>query len=107
MDKDIIIQKAITIIKQYGVDRIVLFGSFAQGTATKDSDIDLFVVKDLPETEIRPFRIQLKKALWKELGHVHPTFDIFVDNDERIEKRIALGDLFYKEIYTKGKTIYA
>lgn len=33
----------------YQPDKIYLFGSYANGTATKDSDIDLFIVKDTNE----------------------------------------------------------
>lgn len=107
MDKDTVIKKITTIIKQYGVQRIILFGSYAYGNPTKDSDIDLLVIKDIPEKEIRDFRIKLKKDLWKNLDNISGAFDILIDNEERIKQRIALGDLFYKEIYTQGKTIYA
>lgn len=107
MDKDTVIKKITTIIKQYGVQRIILFGSYAYGNPTKDSDIDLLVIKDIPEKEIRNFRIKLKKDLWKNLDNISGAFDILIDNEERIKQRIALGDLFYKEIYTQGKTIYA
>jgi len=107
MDKGTVIKKITTIIKQHGVQKIILFGSYAYGNPTKDSDIDLLVIKDIPEKEIRDFRIKLKKELWNNLDNISGAFDILIDNEERIKQRIALGDLFYKEIYTKGKTIYA
>ena len=93
--------------KQYGIEKIILFGSYAYGTPDKDSDIDLLVIKDIPENETRDFRIKLKKALWLKLGKLNYSFDILVDNEQRIQKRIEMGDLFYKEIYSKGKLIYA
>lgn len=30
--------------REFGAEKVVLFGSYAQGTATEDSDIDLLVV---------------------------------------------------------------
>lgn len=33
----------------YQPDKIYLFGSYADGTATKDSDIDLFIIKETNE----------------------------------------------------------
>ena len=33
------------IVAGYAPDRIILFGSYAYGTPTEDSDLDLFVVK--------------------------------------------------------------
>ena len=88
-------------------EKIILFGSYAYGTPNKFSDIDLLVIKNISENETRDFRIKLKKALWINLGKYNYSFDILVDNEQRIQKRIEMGDLFYKEIYSKGKTIYA
>ena len=35
-------QKAIPIAQEYGVDSMSLFGSYARGEASEDSDLDLF-----------------------------------------------------------------
>ena len=37
------------IVEGYQPEKIYLFGSYANGTATDDSDIDLFVVKNTTE----------------------------------------------------------
>ena len=102
-----ILSEITNILKFYEIEKIILFGSYAYGTPNKDSDIDLLVIKDMPENETRDFRIKLKKALWLKLGKLDYSFDILVDNELRIQKRIEMGDLFYKEIYSKGKLIYA
>ncbi len=94
-------------LKKASPEKIILFGSYAYGTPSADSDLDLLVIKDLEEHEVRKFRLQLKEALWKKLKTFNLPFDLIVDNEERIKERIAMGDLFYKEIYTKGKVIYA
>src|SRR5665647_1966335 len=100
---DKILKEVTSIITQYGVKKIILFGSYAYGTPNENSDIDLLVIKNIPANETRDFRITLKKALWVKLGKLDYSFDIIVDNEKRIQERINLGDLFYKEIYTKGK----
>ena len=107
MDAENIISEITDVLKQYGIEKIILFGSYANGIPDKSSDIDLLVIKNIPENETRDFRIKLKKALWIKLGKLNYSFDIVVDNEQRIQKRIEMGDLFYKEIYSKGKTIYA
>ena len=107
MDTENILSEITDVLKQYGIEKIILFGSYANGTPNKYSDIDLLVIKDIPENETRDFRIKLKKALWIKLGKLSYSFDILVDNEQRIKERIEMGDLFYKEIYSKGKTIYA
>jgi len=107
MNTEKLLAEITATLSQYGIEKIILFGSYAYGTPTKDSDIDLLVIKNIPENETRDFRIKLKKALWLKLGMLNFSFDILVDNESRIQKRIDMGDLFYKEIYLKGITIYA
>lgn len=107
MTTDSILSEITATLKQFGIEKIILFGSYAYGIPDKDSDIDLLVIKNIPENETRDFRIKLKKALWLKLGKLNYSFDILVDNEQRIKKRIDMGDLFYKEIYSKGKLIYA
>ena len=107
MDAENILSEITDLLKQYGIEKIILFGSYVNGIPDKYSDIDLLVIKNIPENETRDFRIKLKKALWIKLGKLNYSFDIVVDNEQRIQKRIEMGDLFYKEIYLEGKTIYA
>lgn len=107
MNAENLLSEITDILKQYGIEKIILFGSYAYGIPNKDSDIDLLIIKNIPANETRDFRIKLKKALWMKLGKLSYSFDIVVDNEQRIKERIKMGDLFYKEIYSKGKTIYA
>ena len=107
METEILLSEIINILKQYGIEKIILFGSYAYGTPDKDSDIDLLVIKNIPETETRDLRIKLKKALWYKLGKFNYSFDVLVDAEQRINDRIAIGDLFYKEIYSNGRVLYA
>ena len=95
------------MMKNEGVEKVILFGSYAYGNPTNDSDIDLLVIKNIPENETRDFRIKIKKALWNKLGKLNLSFDILVDNEQRINERILMGDMFYQEIYSKGRVLYA
>ena len=107
MPTDKLIAEIISILKLQGIEKLILFGSYASGNATSESDIDLLAIKDIPESKIRNFRIQLKKALWSKLASENKEFDVLVDSEERINQRIAMGDLFYSEIYNNGKVLYA
>ena len=94
-------------IKQENPEKIILFGSYAYGNPGKDSDIDILVIKDIEESKIRDFRIKLKTLLWDIITKEKIPVDILVDNLERINQRISDGDLFYREIMSKGNVIYA
>jgi predicted nucleotidyltransferase len=62
--------------------RVILFGSYARGDASEDSDIDLLVV----ETELRDKAseyLQLKSAV----GRVGVGVDLILMSDEEFERR--------------------
>ena len=69
------------IASGYNPEKIILFGSYASGTAAEDSDIDIFVIKDseLP----RPQRtMQLRRML---LGSQIP-MDLIVYTPREVDK---------------------
>jgi uncharacterized protein len=88
-------------------DKIILFGSYGYGNPDSESDIDILVIKDIPEKDVRKFRLKIKKVLWEEFNSQDIYFDVVVDSEKRVRNRIVLGDLFYEEIFTKGEIIYA
>lgn len=71
--------------------RIILFGSVAAGTATKDSDIDLLVVEDEVD-DVRAESVRLRTAL----GDLGRPLDVLVMRTERFEKtKDVIGGLAY------------
>jgi uncharacterized protein len=94
----------IRMLKPFEPEKVILFGSHAYGRPGINSDIDLLIVKTIASSKIRDLRIQIRKAL-REIAETKE-FDIIVDSQERIGKRIEIGDLFLKEITEKGKIIY-
>jgi predicted nucleotidyltransferase len=88
------------IVEKFDPDKVILFGSYAYGRPTDDSDIDLLVV--MPH-EGRP----LTKSI--EILHAidyHFPLDLIVRRQEDIDRRIPLGDWFLEEITEKGKPLY-
>jgi len=106
-DTEAILSEVTDLLLSFGIEKVILFGSYSTGKQDIESDIDLLVIKDIPADETREFRLKLKKALWKKFASLNYSFDILVDNEDRIWERIALGDLFYKDIYTNGRLLYA
>ena len=102
----ITIQDIVANLKRFEPEKVILFGSQSNGLSNNDSDIDLLIVKNIPENDIRKLRIEIKLALWTNLNSLQKHFDVIVDSEERIEQRILMGDLFYKEIYTNGTPLY-
>ena len=44
--KDIVRELIDALVEKYSPKKVILFGSYAWGKPSKDSDIDLFIVKD-------------------------------------------------------------
>ena len=91
---------ATAVARKFRPQRIILFGSYAYGQPTKDSDVDLLVVmrhrKRNPEkaTEIR-LKVQAPFPM-----------DLLVRTPKRLQERISLGDFFMREIVDKGIVLY-
>lgn len=80
--------------------KIILFGSYAYGKPTEDSDIDLLVVMPFDDhPHEQAFRIRQK------IEHRMP-MDLLVRTPEYVADRIAIEDFFMKEILEQGKVIY-
>ncbi len=89
------------IARKFQPERIILFGSYAYGTPTEDSDVDLLVVlsfegrKAKKATEIR-LAVRARFAM-----------DLIPITPERLQERLAMNDFFLREITEKGKVLHA
>lgn len=81
------------VFSDYGISRAVLFGSVARGTATENSDLDLYV-----DSQLRGLRfVGFMEAVRQATGMCVDIFDAsHIEKDSRIDN----------EIRTTGVTIY-
>ena len=80
--------------------KIILFGSYAWGNPTPESDVDLMIIVDSE----KPTR-QLESEISILLDHAFP-MDLIVRTKQEVEKRLAMGDYFIEDIINKGKVLY-
>jgi len=86
--------------REFGAERVILFGSYAQGTVGEDSDVDLLVIGPFEGRSVdKSVEIRMK---------LRPGFpvDLLVRTPEKIRRRIELGDDFMREILDEGKVLY-
>ena len=88
------------VVKKYKPEKIILFGSYATGDPTPDSDVDLLIII---ETEQQTWDVGVDISLM--LKHSFP-MDIIVKTPQEIQKRLNYGDYFIKDIIETGKIIY-
>ena len=97
---EVITYLANQIAEQFNPKRIILFGSYAYGIPKPESDIDLLVVLDTP--------IRTTQVAQSIRQYLNPSFglDLIIYTPSDLDKRLALGDSFLKEILSKGKILY-
>jgi len=85
---------------RFGAERVILFGSYARGMVTEDSDVDLLVIGPFEGRSVdRSVEIRMK---------LRPRFpmDLLVRTPEKVRERIQIGDEFMREIVEEGKILY-
>jgi len=104
MDGKEIVNRIVEKIKmQYQPEKIILFGSYAWGNPTKDSDIDLLIVKKTDQKH-RQRMLTVRKIVSEENGLVG--VDILVYTPGEIAKRLKINDSFISKIFKKGSVVY-
>ena len=88
------------VARRFKPVRIILFGSYAYGRPTADSDVDLLVVMPCKG---RSLDAALDVRLAVEAGF---PLDLIVRTPAELRRRLALGDYFLREIVDKGIVVY-
>jgi len=88
------------IVQQFRPQKVILFGSYAYGTPTEDSDVDLLVI--LPFEGRNP---EKATEIWMATKPRFP-LDLMVRKPTEYKERLAMGDYFLREIDKKGKVLY-
>ncbi len=101
--RKVILDIAERIKKNYNPEKIILFGSYAYGKPTRDSDIDMLIVKETKKRSMdRWFTL---KKLCQDPNRGIP-FSPLVFTPKELDYRLSLGDQFIKDILGKGQILY-
>ena len=100
IDRTRILEFAQAVAREFHPERIILFGSYAYGTPTEDSDVDLLVVmphEGHPAYQAAEIELKVRAGF---------PLDLMVHSPARIRDRLATGDGFVKEILERGSSLY-
>lgn len=88
------------IAQEFHPEKIILFGSYAEGNPTDDSDVDLFVI--LP-CQGKPW--EMAAAVRSRIRPAFPV-DLIVRSPQGLRERLEMGDVFFQYILKNGKLLY-
>jgi predicted nucleotidyltransferase len=87
------------IAARFRPDRIILFGSYAYGKPTPDSDVDLLVVMPAKNETTQAARVRVAVDCDFPL-------DLLVRTPATLRWRLKEGDCFLREVVTRGIVLY-
>ena len=92
-------QSAKEISRTVHPKKVILFGSYANGTPGPNSDLDLLVILKKGQ-----------KTCYEKVSRIFEPrvfpVDILVHTTSEIQQRLKKGDAFIQEILNKGKVLY-
>ncbi len=96
------IQKIVDdIVKGVNPIKVILFGSYARGSQTTDSDLDIFVVAEMEGSSVERIR-RVRGAITSERLAV----DVVVRTPYQVQKSLTGRDWFVQEVFEQGKVLY-
>lgn len=88
------------IVGHFHPQKVILFGSYAYGSPTRDSDVDLLVVMETPLRNVEQ-AVEIRRVVDFEFP-----VDLLVRTPADMTKRTAMGDVFLRDVLTKGMLLY-
>jgi len=99
-----IISRIVEKIKEgYNPQKIILFGSYARGNPTEDSDIDLLIIKETNKRRDERF-VDVKRIIYNP--NIRVPVSPIVYTPKELKRRLDMGDDFVNEILKKGVVLY-
>ena len=88
------------VAKKFHPEKIVLFGSYAHGRPTDDSDVDLLVVME-HKGKSSEQALAIRRAVRRSFP-----LDLIVKTPRETKTRLKQNDVFITSALTEGRTLY-
>jgi predicted nucleotidyltransferase len=90
------------IKKQYSAEKVILYGSYARGEGTEDSDVDILVIA---QTNERMFeRMATVSRIVRDLRNGLPISPIVLTPEE-LRHKLDIKDAFIQTIMEEGRVL--
>jgi len=90
------------VAREFRPQKIVIFGSYARGTPTENSDVDVLVVMPLARGQ----RDVRQATAIRERVRASFPMDVTVRSPQQIARRLAQGDGFIADVLRHGRLMH-
>lgn len=101
ISKQHINQLAATIANMFHPQKVILFGSYAVGSPTDDSDVDLLVVMEHDKRRNIEQAVEIQLATKSSFP-----LDLLVRRPHEIRERLEMKDSFVMQLMQSGEVLY-
>lgn len=98
-------KKSLKSLLKERLTKIVLYGSFARNTETSESDIDIMVLTDLDDNEIKTCNDAINKITLELSLKYDLVFSFVIINKDHFTKYLNVVP-FYKNVSNEGIVLY-
>lgn len=89
------------VATKFRPDKIILFGSYADDSASEDSDVDLLVI--MPhQGKASKQALSIRRVVPKRFP-----LDLVVQSPDEAKRRLSAGDPFTSNAINRGRVLYA
>jgi len=88
-------------VEAFDPEKVILFGSRADGTSRADSDVDLLVIGDVEGSPI-----QRAVAVKRVCRPRFVAMDVLVKTTEEVAAQLQRGNVFLRQILEEGEVLY-
>ena len=105
--RELVSQYVEVLCKIYGkhLKTVILYGSYARGDYTKDSDIDIMVLLDLSDIDIKKYRHELSGATYDFNMDYDVDIKPIAKNQEHFNKWVEVYP-FYSNVASEGVKLF-
>ena len=100
VERDKIESYAREVAEKFSPQKVLLFGSYATGCATEDSDVDLLILMDYDGKASRK-ALEIRGSIRKDFP-----LDLIVQSPAEARHRVSSGDPFMAEALSRGRILY-
>ena len=105
--QNLIEQYIIEIKKIYGshLRKVILYGSYARGDFRTDSDVDIMILLDMSDLDLKAYSRKLSYMTYDFNMDNHVEFSPAVKNIKQFYKWVEVNP-FYKKVKKEGRVLY-